>query len=116
MYKIVSFRYESVIQKNFARFAAQNFFCPPNHKSVPTALRQLYDVVASCRFGRLCRVHDRLWPWVRSPLVVSVLQPPYNSVVDSVVELNFCRFYRRLPGNHRRLFWSPMVASTVVTV
>ena len=35
MYKIVSVRYESVIQKIFA----QNFFCPPNHKSVPTALQ-----------------------------------------------------------------------------
>ena len=30
MHKIVSVRYESVIKKNF--------FCPPNHKSVPTAL------------------------------------------------------------------------------
>ena len=39
MYKIVSFRYESVIQKNFARLCrAKFFFAPPNHKSVPTAL------------------------------------------------------------------------------
>ena len=39
MYKIVSFRYESVIQKNFERLRrAYFFFAPPNHKSVPTAL------------------------------------------------------------------------------
>ena len=38
MYKIISFRYESVIKKNFA---AQKYFGPPpNHKSVPTALRR----------------------------------------------------------------------------
>ena len=36
MYKIVSFRYESVIQKNCA--PRKIFFAPPNHKSVPTAL------------------------------------------------------------------------------
>ena len=29
MYKIVSFRYESVIQKNFARLCRANFFLPP---------------------------------------------------------------------------------------
>ena len=40
MYKIVSFRYESVIQKNFARLRRAKFVLPPppNHKSVPTAL------------------------------------------------------------------------------
>ena len=36
MFKIVSFRYESVIQKDF--FAQPP--PPPNHKSVPTALKQ----------------------------------------------------------------------------
>ena len=56
-------------------------------------VRQLYDVVASCRLGRHCRVHDRLWPWVRSPLVVSVLQPPYNYVVArSCIDVRSCRF------------------------
>ena len=36
MYKIVSFRFESAIKKNFAR---RRFFAPPpHHKSVPTAL------------------------------------------------------------------------------
>ena len=38
MYKIVSVRYESVIKKVLRGFAAQKIFCPPNHKSVPTAL------------------------------------------------------------------------------
>ena len=33
----------SVIQKNFA-FAAHKFFCPPNHKSVPTALIDCIDL------------------------------------------------------------------------
>ena len=43
MYKIVSFRYESVIQKKFAR--RKIFFCPPNHKSVPTALVNAHIII-----------------------------------------------------------------------
>ena len=48
MNKIVSFLKKSVIKKNFA----QNFFCPPNPKIVPTALGSASDVALS-------NIHER---------------------------------------------------------
>ena len=37
-------------------------------------------------------MHGRLWPWVRSSLVVSVLQPRYNYVVArSCIDVRSCR-------------------------
>ena len=50
MYKIVSVRYESVIQKFF--------FCTPNHKSVPTALHVTSDILLIGCFAHVPFKHD----------------------------------------------------------
>ena len=138
MYKIVSFRYVSVIQKNFARLRRAQFFLPPppNHKSVPTALLStsrdishqemiscLHDQPRSCTFstGDLLFVYTQyneneqhiLWFDIYNILYISLCDWQTKGMHLFKIKDTFYCYTVRYCVIHERKFMVQQVLSTV---